>query len=253
MNLLKPSPEAIEALVPTGTLRAAINLSNFLLVSRVDVNGTPYGVSPGMSMALAEQLGAELSLHTYKDPGDVADAATAGEWDIGNIGAEKARAEVINFSAAYAEIESTYLVPEGSPIRSVEEVDQPGVVIAVKARAAYSLWLEENLHHAELVLTDTVEASFDLFVERELQALAGLRTQLLQDALRLPGSCVLEGTFRSVQQAIGTPKDRHPAGIEYLNAFVEAAKTDGLVRDLIEQYGVEGLSVAPPSPKHLIS
>jgi len=247
VNLPTPPPNAIAALAPTGKLRAAINLSNFLLVSQVDTDGTPHGVSPDMASALANQLGVELELRTYKNPGDVADAATKSKWDIGNIGAEKARAEVINFSGAYAEIESTYLVPAGSPISTIDEVDRPGIRVAVKARAAYSLWLEENLKHAELVLTDTVDGSFDAFVEGKLDALAGLRPRLMQDLGRLPGARVLDGQFRAVQQAIGTPRDRDPAGIEYLAAFVEAAKAEGLVQGLIDVHHVSGLSVAPPS------
>ena len=247
MNLPTPTPNAIAALAPTGRLRAAINLSNFLLVSHVDTDGTPHGVSPDMAAALANQLGVELELRTYENPGDVADAATKSEWDIGNIGAEKARAQVINFSGAYAEIESTYLVPPGSPIRTIDEVDRPGNRVAVKARAAYSLWLEENLKHAELVLTDTVEGSLEVFVERELEALAGLRPRLMQDLERLTGARVLDGQFRAVQQAIGTPRDRDRAGIEFLITFVETAKSEGLVQGLIELHGVVGLSVAPPA------
>lgn len=240
-----PTPGAVDALAPTGTLRAGINLSNFLLVTRTQDDGTPIGVSPDLAAALAAQLGVGLELQTYKNPGDVADAAASGAWDIGNIGADPLRAEFINFTNAYAEIESTYLVPAGSPVASFADVDQPGMRISVKARAAYALWLERNLQHATLVESDSLDASFDTFVEQRLDALAGLRPRLADDVAKLPGARVLDGKFSAVQQAMGTPRDRDPAGFAYLREFVEAAKSSGLIADLINRHEANGLTVAP--------
>lgn len=246
-----PSSEAVAALAPTGTLRAAINLSNFLLVTgkgpSVDGGpGNPEGVSPDVAAALAAKLGVGLELLRYKTPGAVADDGPSGNWDIGNIGAEAQRAVHINFTAAYAEIEATYLVPAGSPIQSIDEVDRPGIRIASAARAAYDLWLERNLEHAELVHGSGLDGSFQVFVDEGLDALAGLRARLVTDVERVPGARILDGRFSAVQQAVGTPKDRDPAGFEYLKVFVEAAKAGGFVAERIEQHGAVGLSVAPP-------
>jgi len=245
MSFPTPDVAAVTALAPAGTLRAAINLSNFLLVSSVEADGTPVGVSPDMAKALADALGVGIEYQTYPNPGDVADAARDGAWDIGNIGAEPARAEFIDFTEAYAEIESTYLLPAGSSLTSFDDVDQPGVRISVKARAAYALWLERNLEHATLVESESLDSSFDVFIDQGLDALAGLRPRLTADAERLPGSAVLPGKFSSVQQAMGTPKDRDPAGAAYLHRFVEAAKASGFVADAIERHGAAGLSVGP--------
>ncbi len=245
MSFPTPDAAAVTALAPTGTLRAAINLSNFLLVLSVSDDGVPVGVSPDMASALAGALGVGIEYQTYPNPGDVADAAQTGAWDIGNIGAEPARAEFIEFTDAYAEIESTYLVPAGSPLTSLADVDQPGIRISVKSRAAYALWLERNLEHATLVESESLDSSFDGFVEQGLDALAGLRPRLTTDAERLPGSIVLPGKFSSVQQAMGTPKDRDPAGYAYLREFVEAAKLSGFVADSIERHEAHGLSVGP--------
>ena len=75
------------------------------------------------------------------------------------IGAEPARAETIAFSAAYVEIEATYLVPAGSPIAPMGEVDPPGVRIAVTARSAYGLWLDRNIRHAQLVRSERMASA----------------------------------------------------------------------------------------------
>jgi polar amino acid transport system substrate-binding protein len=234
-------------LAPTGVLRAGINLSNFLLVTGNSPSGDPEGVSPDMARAVADRLEVPVQYISFQTPGELADAAIEDVWDIGNIGAEPERAKVISFTAAYCEIESTYLVPAGSPIRSIDEVDREGVRIAVYGRAAYGLWLSDNIRHAELVKTDGMDASFDLFVERKLEALAGLRPRLIKDVEKLPGSRILEGKFSAVQQAIGTKPDRK-AGAAFLRDFVEEAKASGLVASLIEKHGVTGrLTVAPPA------
>ncbi len=234
-------------LAPTGVLRAGINMSNFLLVTGSTPEGDPEGVSPDMARAIAERLGVALKLVPFKTPGELADAAVEDAWDIGNIGAEPERAKTILFSPAYVEIEATYLVPAGSKIQKVAEVDRNGVRIAVAARSAYGLWLHANIKHAELVTAKGLDASYDLFVEQKLDALAGLRPRLIDDVKKLPGARILEGKFTAVQQAIGTKPNRK-ASAAFLRDFVEEAKASGFVARLIEKHGVSGrLTVAPPA------
>ena len=48
--------ELAKELAPTGTLRAGINLSNFLLVTGKSPTGEPEGVAPDMARAIAERL-----------------------------------------------------------------------------------------------------------------------------------------------------------------------------------------------------
>ncbi len=240
------SPEILAQLAPTGVRRAGINLSNFLLVTDRDEHGSPAGVSPDMVRAVAERLGVPLRLVPFRSPGLVADAAGTDAWDIALIGAEPQRAETIAFTAAYAEIEATYLVPPGSPIASIAEVDRAGVRIASTARAAYDLWLERNIANATLLRADSIDAAFHLFTGQGLEALAGLRPRLIRDAEALPGSRILEGRFSAVQQAIGTARG-NDAAARFLAGFVEEAKASGLVARLIGKHGVRGLSVAPPA------
>ena len=109
-----------------GILRAAINMSNFLLVTDKTKDGTPIGVSPDMAKELANKLNLQLKLIPYNTPGEIADTAENNEWDICNIGAEPQRAEKINFSAAYAEIQATYLIPPNSKLQNISEVDKTG-------------------------------------------------------------------------------------------------------------------------------
>ena len=237
--------DAAAELAPHGALRAGINLSNFLLVTGRTPEGDPVGVAPDMARAIADRLGVKVRYVPFPRPGELADAAGTDQWDICLVGAEPARAEKIEFTPAYVEIQSTYLVPAGSALHSVEEVDRPGVRIAVAARTAYGLWLDRNIRHAELVHSDSLDASFEQFVRDGLDALAGLRPRLLADVGRLAGARVLDGQFSAVQQAVGTLRE-NAAGAAFLRAFVAEAKSSGLVARLIEQHRVVGLSVAPP-------
>jgi polar amino acid transport system substrate-binding protein len=240
------TPAAQSELAPQGVLRAAINLSNFLLVTGRSPSGDPQGVSPDMARAIADTLGVPIAFVTYATPGDLADAAMTDAWDIGLIGAEPARAERIAFSPAYAEIEATYMVPPGSPLTAIEQVDQPGVRIAVTARTAYGLWLDRHIAQATLKRSASLDSAFEQFVLERLDVLAGLRPRLLSDAQKMPGARILSGQFTAVQQAIGTARG-NTAGAAFLSEFVEEAKGSGAVASLIARHRVIGLSVAPPS------
>lgn len=243
-SALGPAPTAVrQALSPQGHLRAGINLSNFLLVSSRAANGDPQGVSPDMAAALGHCLELPVAYVPYASPGLVADAAERGEWDVALLGAEPQRAAVIDFTAPYSEIEATYLVPAGSPLADISEVDKPGRRIAVVGRTAYGLWLERNIAHAELVIGDGFDGAFKLFTTEKLDALAGLRPKLIEDVAQLPGSRMLPGRFMAVQQALGTPKAAGVA-IDYLQKFVAQAIETGFVAELIARHRVVGLSPA---------
>jgi polar amino acid transport system substrate-binding protein len=237
------SPDVKRELAPTGTLRVGINLSNFLLVTGKTGNGDPMGVAPDMGAEIARRLGVPVRYMPYATPGELADMAATDTWDIGLIGAEPQRAAKIAFSPAYCHIEATYLVPAGSQLKSIEDVDKPGVRMVVTARTAYGLWLERNIKHATRVETTTLDNALDAFLGEKLEALAGLKPKLLGDIARVPGGKILDGHFMTVQQAIGTAR-ANAAGAAWLHAFAEDAKASGLVASLIAKHKVVGLSVA---------
>jgi polar amino acid transport system substrate-binding protein len=233
-------------LAPTGTLRVALNMSNFLLTATDPVTGEPCGLAADLGRELGQRLGAPVVLLPYPNPGALADAAPTGVWDVGFIGAEPQRAHAVDFTAAYVEIEATYLVPPSSPLQAIADVDRPGIRIAAPARSAYELYLSRTLQHAQLVREQGAENAFKRFVSDRLDALAGLRPRLVTDQDALPGSRLLEGRFTAVQQATGTPKGR-PAGARYLCTFIEDIKATGLVARTIAKHNVRGLTVAAPA------
>jgi polar amino acid transport system substrate-binding protein len=240
------STQVVSDLAPTGTLRVGLNMSNFLLTRTDEKSGKPAGVAADLGAELGRRLGVAVELVPFPNPGALADAAKSGVWDVAFLGAEPQRANEIDFTAAYVEIEATYLVPAGSKIAKVEEADRAGVRIAVPERSAYELWLTRNIRNAELVRIKGADAAFRHFVDDKCDALAGLRPRLITDQANLAGSRILDGNFTAVQQAAGVPKGRG-AGFRYLRELIEEVKERGLVARTIEANGIKGLTVAAAS------
>ncbi len=243
--MTQASAEEKKELAPGGAIRIGLNYQNFLLVLRDRPDGTPTGIAPDLGRELARRAGLPVQFIRYDTAGKAADAVKSLEWDVAFLGAEPKRANDIAFSAAYLEIPITFLVPAGSPIRSVEEVDRKGVRVAVSEKSAYDLYLTRTFRHAQIVRAPGIEASFKAFVEQKLEALGGLKPRLVADAEELAGSRVLEGQISAVQQSVGTPKARTHAAA-FLRRFVDDIKAEGLVARLIQTHGVRGVTVAPP-------
>ncbi len=233
-------------LAPTGKVRAGVNYGNFILATK-DASGQSRGVAIDLLHEVGRRLGVPVDIVAYDSVGAMVDAAKTGAWDIAFLGSEPAREIVIDFTAAYLEIEATYLVPATSSLRAASEVDREGVTVAAPARANYELYLTRTLKHAKLISAPNASAAFDLLAKGQVDALAGLKEALLGLVDKLPGSRILDGRFMGVQQSIGVPKGR-AAGLAYLRRVVEEAKTSGLVGRAIEKTGARGVSVAPRAP-----
>lgn len=232
------TPEAIAELAPTGRLRVGLNVANFLLVSGRTPEGEPDGVVPTLAQYLAEWAGLALELRLYDTPGDLADGAAAGEWDVGFIGVEPQRQAELDFTEPYAEIEVTALVHEESIWQACSQLDTPGVRIAAAARAAYELWLTANLRHAQVVTAEGIDGSLRLFFDKELDSLSGLRPRLEADAAQHEGLRVLPDRFTTVRQAACTPKGR-PLALEAVSGFGWEALASGEIARLIREFGME--------------
>lgn len=239
-----PSQEIISQLAPTGTLRAGINMSNFLLVTGKTSSGDPDGVSPDLAREIAKRLGVPVKLVPFPSPDKLVEVAGSNAWDIGLVGAEPQREKLMAFTAAYAEIEATYMVRKDSPLESCAEVDRKGVSIITRGGSAYGLWLERNIKNAKLILTETGEEAKERFAGEKVDAFAGLRNGLMKDVEKNPGMRILSGQFSSVQQAVGTLKE-NKAAVAYLREVVEDAKASGLIARFIEKHKANGLTVAP--------
>jgi polar amino acid transport system substrate-binding protein len=234
----------LAALAPTGPLRAAINLGNPILAGR-NAAGEPAGVSVDLARELALRLGLQLELVVFDTAGKSVDAVTNEQADVGFFAVDPLRGAGISFTAPYVLIEGCYLVAEGSPLRSNDEVDRVGTRVAVGQGSAYDLYLTRELQQAEIVRAPSSPTVVDTFVEQGLDVAAGVKQQLESDALRYPGHRLLPGRFMVIQQAMGCPKGRGEQAAAYLRDFVEAMKAEGFVADALRRHRIQGAAVAP--------
>ena len=234
---------ALAALTPTGKLRAGINFQNPLL-TKLGPNGEQSGVAVDLVHELAKRLGVPLEILPYHSAGTLAESVTSGLWDVSVLAEEPARAKDIAFAGPTTEIEATYMVPPGSPLQKIDDVDKPGVRIALGAKSGYDLYLTRMLKHAQRVPIAGSGEAFKHFATEKLEALAGLKTELVKFAAQMPGARILDGRFMVVRHTAGVPRGRGAAGEAYLHAFVEAVKAEGLVAQWIVKSGVQGLSAA---------
>jgi polar amino acid transport system substrate-binding protein len=240
------TPAVRADLAPTGKLRAGINYGNFILATKDRVSGESRGVAVDLAQELGRRLGVPVEIIAYDSVAVMGDAAPTGVWDIAFLGSDPAREALMSFTAAYLEIDATYLVPAASPLRTAAEVDRDGVRVAAPARANYELFLKRNLARAQLVSAPSGDAAFELLAAGQVDALAGLTQGLLGLAGKLPGSRLVDGRFMGVQQSIAVPRGKD-TGLAYLRRLVEDSKASGLVARAIEKTGARGVSVAPPA------
>jgi polar amino acid transport system substrate-binding protein len=244
---MNPSvPENVRAeLAPGGVLRAGVNLGNAVIAQADPAGGPPRGVGPSLARELARRLGARIEYVTYDAAGKMADALRRGEWDVAFLAAEPQRANEIAFSAPYVRIESGFMVRADSPLTRLDEFDRKGLRIASGNNAAYDLWLQRNFKNAERVLSPTTPGAIEMFLSRtDLDAVANVRPALVAAAAKNPGMRVIEGSFMSINQAAGVPREREAAA-RYVREFIEEMKSSGFVAKALEDSGVTEATVAP--------
>ncbi len=233
-------------LAPTGKLRAGINYGNPVLATRDPASGELRGVAVDLARELGRRFDLAVELVGFDAAGKMFEAVRAGAWDVAFLAIDPGRADEIDFTAAYIEIEATYLVPAGSPFHAVEDVDRAGVRVGISAKSAYDLFLSRTMRRAELVRASGPDAAFELLLTGRCDVLAGVRQHLVANAVKLPGSRVFAGRFMAIEQALGIPKGRGE-GAKYLREFIEDVKASGVVARAIERAGVGGVAVAPPA------
>ena len=236
--------DLLSAFAPTGRLRASINVGNPILAKR-EPGDQASGVSVDLARALAAQLALDLELVVFDSAGESVQAVTDEQADVGFFAIDPKRGQEIAFTDPYVLIEGYYLVPEASAIQANDQVDQPGLRIAVGKGSAYDLYLQRTIQNAQLVQAPTSPAVFSFFVENQLEVAAGVKQQLEKDLPNFPGHRLLPERFMVIRQAMGLPKSRGEMAAAFLTDFVEAQKASGFVDKALQRHGISGATVAP--------
>ncbi len=244
---MNPPSDLLNALAPTGMLRAAINLGNPILAGRRIDSVEVYGVSVDLARGFAQRLGVELDLVVVDTAGKSVDLVTNEQADIGFFAVDPQRGKGIHFTAPYVLIEGCYLVRNDSPLEAIEQVDHAGMRLVVGQGSAYDLFLTREIRRATLERAPSSPAVADYFISNGADVAAGVKQQLQADASRIGGLRLLPGRFMVIQQAMGCPKGRGEPAAQALRAYVEEMKASGFVAQALARHGIEGASVAPPT------
>ena len=238
------APDAATAatLCPTGKLRAALIVSNPVLVTR-GADGAPGGVAVEIAGALAAQLGVPLELKPYDSPARYNRSLAGDDWDIAIGARDPARKDRLVFSRPFMEVDNGYVARAGVKLASADDVDHTGIRIAVAQPSARHVELVRLIKNAEVV---PVPGGFEAARRALATGQADLYGENLHLAHRiaaaLPGAKVLRGRFNVVAMAIGVRK-RAAAALPAIDAFVAQIRANGTVAKAIADNYLQGVRV----------
>jgi polar amino acid transport system substrate-binding protein len=227
-------------LIPTGRLRAGVVFApapSPLFVVK-DNRGAPRGVTVDLSIELARQLGVEVEFLVA-----LIDALTSGAIDVSFMPIDEERRKRIDFGPTYFLVESTYLATEASGIRSVDDVDRPGVRVVGIANTTTIRAAARTLKHTTISAMQSVGEAVGMLAAGKADAFALSRDSLPPFAKMLPGSRIVTGGFQLTGVAIAVPKGR-PEALAYVTKFLEKAKNTGVVRRALDAAGFPDEPVA---------
>src|SRR5213593_890413 len=239
-----PTPEARQALAPTGKLRVALQLANPLNVIRDSASGEMKGVGFDLGKELARRIGVPFEPVMYPSVGALLDSGKSGAWDVAFVGFSPERAREWDFTALHMEVEFGYLIPGGSSISTMADVDRPGVRVAVQEKSQPDIFLSRTLKNAVVVRASSLAGTLEMLKSGRADVIFSIKPSLFEVSNQLPGSRVLDGRPGIDPHAMAMPKGRD-LGVAYARQFIEDAKSEGLVKAAIERAGLRGVIVAP--------
>jgi polar amino acid transport system substrate-binding protein len=239
-----PTPEARQALAPTGKLRVALQLANPLNVVQASAAGEMTGVGFDLGKELARRIGVPFEPVLYPSVGALLDSGKSGAWDVAFVGFSPARAKEWDFTGLHLEVEFGYLIPAGSAISTMADVDRPGIRIAVQEKSGPDSFFSRTLKDVVMVRASSNLGALEALKSGKADVMGSIKPVLFEMSKQLPGSRVLDGRPGIDPHAMAMPKGRD-SGVAYARQFIEDAKSEGLIKAAIERAGVRGVGVAP--------
>jgi polar amino acid transport system substrate-binding protein len=236
----------MKELIPTGKLRVGVAFApspSPLFVVK-DKDGAPHGVTVDLGRELAKQLGVDAEFMVAPNTGELVDALEAGRIDLSFMPVDEERKKRIDFGPAYFLVESTYMVTEASGLRKVDEVDRAGVRVVGIANTTTIRAAARSLKNTTITAAQSIGEAVEMLSSGKADAFALSRDSLPPFVAKLPGSRIVDGGFQFTGVAIALPRGR-PQALAYVTAFLEKAKSSGLVRAAFVRAGLEHLPVAP--------
>lgn len=251
MSLAGSAQTPANQVAPSGTLRVAIGVgpaaSAFYCVKDVKT-GEPRGVAVDLGAELGRLLHVPVEYVEYPSSGAITEAADKDAWDVAFMPVDNERAKIVDFGPAYYVFESTYLVPAESTIKTVEEVDKPGVRVIGVSNTTTGRAAQASLKQAQYSSFRSVPELIEELRAGRADAVALSRESLSNFSKQFPGSRVLPGGFWRTGVAVAVPKGKKER-LAFVTNFVENAKVTGSIRRALDGAGLYDATVAPPEAK----
>src|ERR1700753_469077 len=232
-----------DEIAPTGKLRVAIAISpaGGAFWSTKNETGGYSGVPVDLGKEMAAQLGVPVEYVTYQNSGQITDSASKRNWDVPFLPKDPERETKMSFGPVYEVADATYIVKAGSPVTNFATLDQPGMKIAAVNNTTTMRGAVAHLKNAKVTGYQTYDEIFGLLKGGEIDAFALSRDQLNEMARKIPGTHVLDQTFKQTVTAVAVPLD-HPQSLAFAAKFMTDAQSNGTLR---KAYDNNGLKDAP--------
>ena len=228
-----------DEIAPTGKLRVAIGISPAGGAYWSTKTETGYaGVPVDLGKAMADQLDIPVEYVTYPNSGQITDAAAKGAWDVSFLPEDAERAKKIAFGPIYEISEATYIVKAGSTVKDFVSLDRQGITVAAVNDTTTMRGAMAHLKNAKVVGFQTFDEIFNLLKDGKVDAFALSRDQLIALSKKIPGTRVLDETFKQTITAVAVPLN-HPLALEYASKFMLEAKSNGLLRKAFDNNGLK--------------
>jgi polar amino acid transport system substrate-binding protein len=232
-----------DEIAPTGKLRVAIGISaaGGAFWSTKTESGGYAGVPVDLGKDMAAQLGVPVEYIAYPNSGQVTDAASKGAWDVTFLPQDPERETKMSFGPIYEVADATYIVKAGSTITNFAALDQTGIKVAAVNNTTTMRGAQAHLKNAVVTGYQTYDEIFNLLKNGEIDAFALSRDQLNAMAKKIPGTKVLDETFKKTVTAVAVPLN-HPQSLAFVKTFMTEAIANGTLR---KAYDANGLKDSP--------
>jgi polar amino acid transport system substrate-binding protein len=229
-----------DEIAPTGKLRVAIGISpaGGAYWSTKNEAGGYAGVPVDLGKEMAAQLGVPVEYVTYSNSGLITDAASTGAWDVTFLPKDAERETKMSFGPIYEVADATYIVKAGSAVTNFQSLDQPGIKVAAVNGTTTMRGAAAHLKNAKVTGYQTYDEIFGLLKNGEVDAFALSRDQLNAMAKKIPGTRVLDETFKQTVTAVAVPLN-HPLAAAFAAKFMADATSNGMLRKAYDNNGLK--------------
>ena len=227
-------------IAPTGKLRVAIAISpagGAFWSTKTEAGGYA-GVPVDLGKEMAAQLGISVEYVVHQNSGQITDAASKGTWDVTFLPKDPERETKMSFGPVYEVADATYIVKAGSPVTNFQTLDRPSVKVAAVNNTTTMRGAVAHLKNAKVTGYQTYDEIFGLLKNGEVDAFALSRDQLNAMARKIPGTRVLDETFKQTVTAVAVPNN-HPLALAFVSKFMTDAASNGTLRKVYDNNGLK--------------